>query len=714
MSSARLSTALPVSPLDEIRADLERLSRDGFCPDLRGMAIAAAELLTPPEKISTTDCAARFRYIPDAEGAGASLWDPTLTPYINPIQDAGDDPATNLIIVPKPGRVGGTIAAENMLFKRLMFGPRTDTLWYLGSDSEVDSYIDRTVLKLFELHPDIQAMVGKGRSDDKRNFKRIMGRILEYLQVNAKTITGRTGGFIVGDEIDAIIPKLRSTFVDQAFIRGTTVGTRFKGYLCSHMDAGWTSGIASAWRESSRGIWYWPCPHCGDFSSPCPTAPKGWRTTLEYERLTGVSDDEMFDHVARTAGLACPHCGSVIENEAKAAMNLAGVWVHEGQTIAPDGTVTGEPRSRRVMGFWIHGTMSPWVSWGDLARRYISALVHFERTRKSERLREVSAKVLGEIYEGGKKAGTLDAETLKDRAGESEWTADTVPEGVLFVTGAADMGRHKADIKLKGWDLETRSWVISRFTITANEKGHKLDFYNRQEDWLVLRDQVLRRVVPFADDPSRGLIVAGLAIDNSDGHVTHRAREFARQMLIAGESGAHGYRVRLVKGISSKTAPEIGEGRVIVKDDKGRAIDPPVVEFSFQADKLKRIVMDRIAIDEDGPGYVCWPADITPDEFTEIFGEVEIDGKWERRGPNESLDLEVQNEVVRQKLGPDRREINWTLKPIWARPVEIADDDGDDAEPALERIPRAKPKPATKPKKSIFEQFDDLNSDEER
>lgn len=117
-----------MSPLDRVRADLDRLSGNGFCADLVAMAIGAAELLTPPEKISTTDCAARFRYIPDPEGAGASLWDRTLTPYINPIQDAGDDPETNLIIVPKPGRVGGTIAAENMLFKRLLFGPRTDTL----------------------------------------------------------------------------------------------------------------------------------------------------------------------------------------------------------------------------------------------------------------------------------------------------------------------------------------------------------------------------------------------------------------------------------------------------------------------------------------------------------------------------------------------------------------------------------------------------------
>jgi hypothetical protein len=172
--------------------------------------------------------------------------------------------------VPKPGRVGGTVAAENILFKRLKFGPMVDVGWYLASDSEVDSYLDRTVAPMFRLHPDIQAKVGKSRSDNKRGFKRIAGRILEYLQVNRKTITGRTIGLAVGDEIDSVNPKLRGTVVDQFQIRGTTVGSRFLGYLCSHMDAGWTSGIAAAWKESSRGIWYLAVPALRGLVEPVP------------------------------------------------------------------------------------------------------------------------------------------------------------------------------------------------------------------------------------------------------------------------------------------------------------------------------------------------------------------------------------------------------------------------------------------------------------
>ncbi|SDA15023.1 terminase gpA endonuclease subunit [Sphingomonas sp. NFR15] len=679
--------------LEEVGRDLDRLSRDEFCADPVTMAREALQLLTPPEDISTTDCAARYRYIPHAEGTGASLWNPDLTPYMLGPQEAGDDPATNLIIVPKPGRVGGTIGAENILFKRLKFGPVPDVLWYLGSDSERDSYIDRTVTKIFELHPDIQAKVGKGRSDDKRTFKRIAGRILEYLQINARTITGRTGGLIVVDEVDSARPKLRNSMIDQMLIRGTTVGTRFKGYVCSHMDAGWTSGVAAAWKESSRGIWYWPCPDCGGFSSPCPTAPKGWRTTLFYVRLTGVSDDEMFDHVAKTAGLSCPHCGSIIDNEAKRAMNAAGKWVHEGQSIDVNGNVTGEPRSRKVMGFWIHGAMSPWVSWADLARRYISALVTYERTKRPERLREVSAKVLGEIYEGADGvAQALDAGKLEERAKDADgFKVGTVPSQALFVTAAVDPGGSKFDVGFWGWDLEGRSWLIDRVTLKQRRwpDGVLRDLRpaERIDDWNVLRTEVLDRLVPLADDPDLALPVAAMTIDTGDGHVTWKAREFARRMSRAGYSWGKAQRwerVRLIKGSKSPAAPELPpKGREVSVDEMGKSVLPVVLEFDLGVHKLKTLSVERVATTDGGPGQCYFARGLPKSTFAEFSGEVLIDDVWERRGPNETLDLFGYAEAARLMLRPDRADIDWIAKrPVWAKPVRISVDEIGQPAPA--------------------------------
>lgn len=686
-------------------AELELLASGVYLADPAEIAAVALDLLTPPELISTTQCAARYRLIPNPEGTGSSLWSATLTPYINGIQDAADMPETRLIIVPKPGRVGGTVAAENILFKRLKFGPMVDTGWYLPSDSEVDSYIDRTVAPMFRLHPDIQAKVGKGRSDDKRGFKRFGGRIIEWLQVNRKTITSRTLGLAIGDEIDSVNPRLRGTVVDQFMIRGTTLGNRSLGYLCSHMDAGWTSGIAAAWKESSRGIWFWPCPHCGGYSSPCPTAPKGQRMVLDYVRLKGVSDDDMLDHVAATAGLKCPHCGAKAAEVHKPAMLLKGLWVHEGQSISVDGQVTGEPRSRKVLGFWIHGTMSPWVPWAEMARRYVAALLLFERTKKSERLREVTAKVLGEVYEGAGGAGAVDPIKLRQRveavpAAES-FEAGTVPAGVRFVTAAVDVGHRKFDVMIVGWDLEGRSWIIDRFTITQRRIGGRdrdIRPAERQDDWLVLKEQVLDRVLPLQRDPDLRMPVAGVAIDVKDGHVTWKAREFARRMARArefwGKADAPWYRVRLIMGSKSADAPELPvRGRDINVDERGQKVAPVLLEWDLGVHRLKTLTLERIAEEEGGPGQVRFASDLPQSAFDEFAGEALIDGKWERRGPNESLDLFGYAEAVRLMLRPDRADIKWGLRPpIWARPIPIRDED-EFVEVAVSDPPEPKPSP---------------------
>lgn len=695
--------------------ELERLGAGEHLADPIDMALQAIDLLTPPELISTTECAAKYRYIPAKEGDGKALWDPTLTPYMNGIQDALDDPMVGVIIVPKPARTGGTVAAENHLHKRLKFGPLTDVLWYLPSDSEVDAYTRRHVSKFFELHTDIAAKVGRKRTDDTMKNKVVGGRRLEWLQINARTITGRDAGYIVVDEIDAAPRKLRMTMVDQVKIRGSTAGTSFKGYLCSHMDAGWTDGIAAAWKETSRGIWYQACPHCGGYSSPCPTAPKGWRMKLDYVELQGVSDDELLDHVEATAGMLCPHCGKKAAEVHKRGMLLSGKWVHEGQTIDRDGNVTGEPKSKRVLGFWIHGTMSPWVAWSELARDYVAALLVFRKTKKSERLREVTAKKLGEVYEGGDAKGGLDPQALEERSRADELpTVGVAPEWVLFCTASVDVGGAKFDVLIRGWDLEGRSHVIDRITIRQREvyEGGRWIFRDlrpaeRQDDWLVLEEQVLQRVIPLEHDPTMGLPIAGMAVDTGDGHVTWRAREFARQMArksyFWGRQPNPWQRVRLIKGAKSPEAPELPvKPREVNKDEKGKDVTPSLLEYDLGVNKLKQQAVERLRETEGGPGQVTFARGLPASTFTELTGEVEIDGKWERRGPNETLDLMAYDEAVRQMLRPERAEIRWDepkRRPVWARPVPIDGEDEADE-------PKAR---KSKKKQTIFERIEALN-----
>jgi hypothetical protein len=70
-----------------------------------------------------------------------------------------------------------------------------------------------------------------------------------------------------------------------------------------------------------------------------------------------------------------------------------------------------------------------------------------------------------------------------------------------------------------------------------------------------------------------------------------------------------------------------------------------------------------------------------------------VDGVWDRNGDNETWDLLIYNEAVRQLLKPDRPGIDWTNRPpSWGRAVNTQPF-ATDAEPVA---PKAKAKGASR------------------
>jgi phage terminase large subunit GpA-like protein len=442
------------------------------------------------------------------------------------------------------------------------------------------------------------------------------------------------------------------------------------------------------------------------------------RMKLDFDRDDALDDQARLDKVAETARLLCPHCGSLIDDAQRDTMVDRGVWVFEGQAISEDGTVTGAPIDHDTAGFWIHGTMSKVVSLAALAKEYVSALVVFERTRDPQRLKRATVKSLGEVYEGGGARG-FDPKRLKERADEApaedRFDRGTVPDEVFFVTAAVDVGGTKFDVIIIGWDLEGRSWIIDRFTIKQRPDGHgnMIDLRPREriEDWDVIRTQVLNRTLPLALDETLRMPVAAVAIDDGDGNATWKAREFARRMALAKQHWGKApfwQKVRLVKGASKASAPMLPVKPTPVNvDEDGREVKPSVDEWLLGVWRLKEQTLERLALDEDGPGFVRFADGLPASTYEEFGGEALVDGKWERRGPNESLDLFGYAEAARLMLKPDRKEIAWdTRVPQWARPVPIS----SPGRVSPDGTPLTSAQAPAKQKKTLFDRFDRLNA----
>ncbi len=689
--------------------DVEALAAGTYLQDPLALLGDALALLTPPERISTVDCA-ETRKLPGATDGAVVRYDRWQTPYNVGPMNSLDNPGCNLIVMVKPSRSGGTTVVENYLFKIAKFGPMGHVAWYLNTDDAVRDYCRTVVKPMFELNPDLQARVGTERGDDTDSFKRLSNYPLEFLAAKDSNFRNREPVLMVSDETDAWAKRFAASPKVQIDGRQKRIGSRRKAAILSHADLGWTSGVAAAYEDTSRGIFVMQCPEC--LGHAAAYATKFWPGVPEFRlhwdanryvddpdvpgrrRIAAPRDqlgkDERLALAERTASMLCPHCGAsltdaqrreMIDAALRDATNALAGWMHRGQTLDPDEGVVGEMDPNPEHGFWVHGLMLKTETLAKLARDYEAALTDFERTRNPAKLREFLCKQLGEIYEGAATTGGFSANGLKARAKASTYLRGVAPDGVLFVTAAIDPGGRKFDVLFLGWDREGRSWLLDRVTLRQrrHEDGRMRDLHlaRQIDDWNVLFDEVLYRTFPLESDPDMALPVACVTLDNHDGNVTWKAREFARRARRAGyEWGrAKWPRLRLVMGADGKRAILPDVPRKVGRDQQGRPVQPVIHEYTVGVDKLKDLTLERIAISDDAPGQCFFPADLEESYVDEFFGETKIDGKWVRSGPNETLDLYGYAEVARLIIEPDRADL-WSggNLPLWARPIPVKPD----------------------------------------
>lgn len=709
---------------EQLAEQANLLAANAFCQRTANIAAGLLDRLLPRESLTTLEYSETRRIIRKPDGT-QTHWSARLSPFAPAIMAALDDPEVFEVIVPKPARTGGTVIAENHALKRLDIDRNGDVMWYLAGPTEVNSYADRVLRPLFEDHKALAERLPKaGTKGNTAKIKRVGSQTLELMVMSGSTTTNRQAAFIVFDEPDSYTKAYRSNFIEQGRQRQRMLGNDRKIYACAHPDIGWSGGIATAWVLSSQGIFVMQCPDCGGHGSPYPTKywPEVPRFRLHYDKSPeGTPIDRRLARAEASAGLACPHCGSVLDEAQRVQMVSEGAFMHKGHTLDIKAGIIGDPEKNRTWGFWVHVIMSPQVGMGELARELEGALEHKERTGKSDKLKQVMVRTFGEAFEGAGDAAGLDARALKERTKELAGPQDDrvvygyrmgeVPPWVKYLTLAIDVGGSKFDILVRGWDTDRRSWVIDRRTVRQrlHSDGVLRDIAPSkvQADWQVLEHEIERKY-PLRDDPSRALPVACTVIDASDGNVTWMAYEFARRM--DKKRWGTWRKVRCIKGsTSAKAEPLPATPTKISKDHEGRTVEPVVTLHVLGVHKLKEQAVEDLAIEDHAPGAVYFPSNMPDKAYEELFNEVLVDGSWVRNGPNETLDLLGYTEAARLLLQPDRDDIRWDdpdKRPVWARFVSLQPKGGDPEDSGGEAH-KAHGKQAAK--RSLLDRFEGLN-----
>ena len=391
-----------------------------------------------------------------------------MTPYAVPFAEQfGRDPKYRRVVLVTAAQSGKTESFLDIIGERL--DNRPAPIIYVGPSKEfaTDQFEPR-LTDLFKQSASLRSKVlgGIESKRQKKTLKRVNGARIRLAHAGSSTaLKSDPAAFALVDEYDEMLRNVNGqgdplglieargdTYAD--FVVGVT-STPSLGMIETEVDpvSGlefWSVGddddvsspIWRLWQEGTRHHWCWPCPHCGEWFVPRFSLLKWPKSATPAQ-------------ARREAYLQCPRsdCGGVIEEGHKLAMNLRGRFVAPGQAISADGVVTGEPPDTTTLSFWVSGLCSPFVTIGQRAETYLTAL----RSNESAKVQTATNAAFGEVYVDGS-GDVPDWEAIKNRA--LPYLAGSVPAAVHYVTFGGDVQKNRIVFVLRGWGARATSWLI--------------------------------------------------------------------------------------------------------------------------------------------------------------------------------------------------------------------------------------------------------------
>ncbi|WP_323004726.1 phage terminase large subunit family protein [Denitromonas sp.] len=453
--------------------------------------------LAPDPALTVSEWADRHRILSSRAASEAGPYRTARTPFMRAIMDAlsPSSPAQRVVFM-KAAQVGATEAGNNWIGFAMHRAPGP----FLAVQPTVDlakRLSQQRIDPLIEESPELRALVMPSRSRDSGNTilgKRFPGGQLILTGANSAVgLRSMPARWVFLDEVDAYPGDLDGEGDPIALAEARTIsfGHRSKVFLASTPTIKGLSRIEREYEMSDQQRYHVPCPHCGGLQ---------W---LQFERLRWEKGRP------ETARYICEHCDEPIAERHKTAMMDEANGACWMPTADPE--TLANAQAAGVVGFHISGLYSPlgWLSWEEIARGWEQAVGN------DAALKTLKNTVLGETWQ--EKGEAPDWQRLYER--RENWQLGHAPEGVLVLTGGADVQRDRIEIDVWGWGKNLRSWLVDHIVIEGDTA--------RPEVWHDLTE-FLNTTWPH--EGGANMALARMAIDTGDGVTTDAVYSWVRSV----------------------------------------------------------------------------------------------------------------------------------------------------------------------------------------
>lgn len=668
--------------------------------------------LRPPKRMQVAEGAAANLVI-SQPGAAGGPWRADETPYMPfPMNELASRMHEAVCFV-GPARTGKTAGLLLGWMSNNVVNDPGDMLFVQMTKDKAREFSKTDVDRAIRYSPAVRGMKSS-RAVDSNTFDTMFrhGMWLRIAWSTISNVSGATYRYVAITDIDRIenaedvdgegplfdlAKKRTTTFMS----RGMTLVESSPGKEIT--DPNWAAataheappvtGVLSIYNRGDRHRWYWQCPDCSDWFEAAPG--------LALFRLP--SDEVLVEHI-RTMDVAaeaqrygsrivCPCCGVFIPQAQRNAMNAAGRWLAEGQTIDAGGVVQGARPRSTIASFWLGGVAAAYQSWVSLVERYLQALRDYALTGNEAQLKYTVTADQGMPYTSRRLLeGVSNKRSPQDRA-EKGLLRHVVPEWTRMLAASVDVqggtgARFVVQVHAVGPWMEQQ--LVDRFEIRESEREGvgaekaPIDPAAYPEDWDLITKKVLLATwrTPTEGREIRCKMVTvdtgGEGKANGGEGVTHNAYAWYRRVRKLGLAS----RVTLYKGASMPTAPIVKKSMIGRRgpDEKG---DVPL--YVCNPHLLSDAVDAGLKREQPGPGYIHFPEPrhltknpdgwLSQSFFDELGAEVRGDnGVWAKvRRRNEAFDLCRMVHAGLLRLGLDKMR-SWDVVPGWLAPLAENDE----------------------------------------
>ena len=674
---------------------------------LEDMLLSAAEGVRPPERLSVSEAAEKYRKL-ENQGSYVGPWKNSMTPYLTEPMDVLNSREFTGMIFVGPAQCGKTDMFLNWQLFSVICDPADIMLIQTAQDTARDFSI-RRVDRLHRHTPAVgERLIARRDADNTFDKKYQSGMLLTLSWPTTNQLAGRpiprlwlTDYDRMDEDIDGegspfdLARKRATSFKSHGMCAAESSPSRpitnNKWQRKTKHEAPPVGGILGLYNRGDRRLYYWHCIGCQNAFEP------------NYNLLTyPASDDEM--ECAEAAVMACPHCGQVYshdpstsgdEGPGKHVMNAEEArWVGDGQTWTPEKELVGNRFRSDIASFWLKGVCAAFADWKTLVLNTIKAEKEYEDSGDERPLKTTVNVDRGEAYLPKADANARVPEQIKARA--KDIGDRVVPWGVRFLVATIDLQKNRFEVQVHGIGMGNDITVIDRFAIQKSDRkdedGERL-WVNPgayPEDWKLLVKQVLKKTYPLGDGSGRHMAIKQTVCDSggSEGFTANAYAfyRFLRRYEPGFEDGKAGAtaeddllwdptlagRFMLLKGASQDNAPRV----LISYPDSGRKdrhagargeVPVLMINGNMLKDTLN-MMLDRL--DPRG-GRINFPAWLPSNFYSELCVEVkDPKGRWinPKKYRNESWDLLVYTLAALLMPSVMSDYINWDdPEQGWAR-----------------------------------------------